>query len=134
MASEERDPLDVDLCCRVDGREIHFGLRGTGTPVLLVMGFMARGRAWRSQIEALSRHHQVLWFDHRGVGDSPGPAACSMKEFAEDGLALMDHLKWDRAHVIGISMGGMISQEIAVTAPHRVISLSLIVTHYGCLH
>lgn len=134
MTNDDRDPLDVDMRCVIDGRELRYGTRGSGTPVLLVMGFMARGRAWRSQIEALADRYQVVWFDHRGVGDSPGPAAKSMSELARDAIALMDHLQWQRAHVIGISMGGMISQELAVTVPHRVISLSLIVTHFGGVH
>jgi len=129
-----RDPLDVDQVCSLPYGEVRYGVRGAGPPVLLVMGFMARGRAWRSQIEALSDQYTVVWFDHRGVGDSPGPAAKSMQSFAEDCVHLMNHLQWGSAHVVGISMGGMIAQELAVTHPDRIQSLSLIVTHFGGWH
>lgn len=126
------DALEVDQYCPLpNGSKLHYGIRGQGTPILLIMGFMARGRAWRSQIEAFAPHFSVVWFDHRGVGDSPGPAAKTMVEFAEDCCALMDHLNWDKAHVVGISMGGMIAQEFALKEPKRVLSLTLIVTHYG---
>lgn len=128
------DPLDLEHCCPLPTGEIRYGVRGSGPPVLLIMGFMARGRAWRSQIEALSPHYTVVWFDHRGVGDSAGPAAKTMAEFASDCIYLMNHLEWSEAHVIGISMGGMIAQELAVSHPKRVLTLSLIVTHFGSWH
>lgn len=128
------DPLDLEYICPLPEGEIKYGLRGSGPPVLLIMGFMARGRAWRAQIEALASHYTVLWFDHRGVGESTGPAAKSMSEFASDCLHLLDHLAWTKAHVIGISMGGMIAQEFAVTYSERVSSLALIVTHFGSWH
>lgn len=95
------------------------------------MGFMARGRAWSAQIEALSERYQVAWFDHRGVGDSPGPAARSMGDFAADCIALLNELKWESAHICGVSMGGMIAQELALLSPERTRSLSLIVTQPG---
>lgn len=128
------DPLDLKYTCPLAEGEIRYGMSGSGPPVLLIMGFMARGRAWRTQIEALSPYYTVAWFDHRGVGDSPGPAAKTMAEFAHDCICLLDHLQWTEAHVIGISMGGMIAQELAVEHPSRVITLSLIVTHFGSWH
>ena len=128
-----RPPVEMALsyvCLRPRGA-LHFGLRGEGPPVLMVMGFMARGHGWRSQVDALSSNYQTAWFDHRGVGDSPGPAASSMSELAQDCLAIMDHLGWDTAHIFGVSMGGMIAQELALKAPERVRSLTLIVTQPG---
>ena len=128
------DPLDLEYTCSLPKGEIRYGVRGSGPPVLLIMGFMARGRAWRAQIEALSPYYTVVWFDHRGVGDSQGLAAKTMAEFASDCINLLDHLQWSQAHLIGISMGGMIAQELAVSHPSRVITLSLIVTHFGSWH
>lgn len=127
----DRVSLDLDGSCVLPQGELRYGIRGEGAPVLLIMGFMARGRSWRAQVEALSSQYQVVWFDHRGVGDSSGPAAQSMLEFTEDCVALLDHLGWESAHVLGVSMGGMIAQELALQAPKRVRSLTLIVTQPG---
>ncbi len=103
-----------------------------GSPVLLVMGMGARRLAWSEQIEALAAEHRVVWFDNRGMGDSgPVGPALSIPLMAEDALALLDHLGWEAAHVVGISMGGMISQELALLAPERLLSLTLIATHSG---
>lgn len=115
-----------------DGR-LYFEASGdTGTPVLLVMGLAMRGVAWRFQAEALSARHRVAWFDGRGVGLTDAPTeGLTLARMARDSVALMDHLGWERAHIVGVSMGGMISQHIALEHRHRVVSLSLLATHPG---
>ena len=123
--------MALTYTCSLPQGSISYGMKGKGVPLLMIMGFMARGHGWRSQVEALSQTYQTVWFDHRGVGESPGPAASSMKDFSRDCVALLDHLGWENAHIFGVSMGGMIAQELALQAPTRVRSLTLIVTQSG---
>ncbi|HTJ44514.1 MAG TPA: alpha/beta hydrolase [Kofleriaceae bacterium] len=104
-----------------------------GSPVLLVMGFGVPGRMWMNQIEALARHHRVAWFDNVGAGDTRGPTLLKMRDLGRHALAVLDALAWSDAHVVGVSMGGMIAQELALSWTARVRSLSLIATHAGGL-
>ena len=105
----------------------------SGPRVLFIMGFRMRGVVWEPQVSALKASHQVAWFDNRGIGESEvgDKTRWTMTDMAQDTLAVMDGLGWDTCHVVGVSMGGMIAQELALQFPHRLLSLSLIVTHAG---
>lgn len=102
-------------------------------PVLLIMGFGMQGRVWRPQIQDLGRDHRLAFYDHRGVGESERGAAkrWRMEDMAGDALRVMDAAGWESAHVVGVSMGGMIAQHLALRAEARVRSMTLIATHEG---
>ena len=111
---------------------LHYDLHGDGPPVLFIMGLAVPGMGWRPQVEVLRDRFTCLTFDNRGVGDSEVTrGAYTTKQMALDALGLMDTVGWRRAHVVGISMGGMIAQELALLAPGRVRTLTLLATHGG---
>jgi len=112
---------------------IYFETHGTSGPkLLLIMGFGMRGSLWKPQLDELSRDHQVAIFDNRGIGRSDLPAApFTMREMAFDALRVVGELGWERFHLAGVSMGGMVAQEVAIRAAERIASLTLIATHCG---
>lgn len=120
----------------VDGTKIAYAIAGArdGEPLLLIQGLGADSRGWTLQKRALSRF-RLLIVDNRGVGKSdrpPGPF--DLEVMAQDSLAVLDHAGYGSAHVMGASMGGIISQIIAVRRPERVRSLVLACTaahHYS---
>lgn len=108
------------------------GADAAGAPVLLIMGFGMPGSMWEPQLDGLHRAHPVACYDHRGIGESDGSSGwLSMGQLAADAKRVMDTLGWRRAHVVGVSMGGMVAQHLALAAPERLVSLSLIATHAG---
>lgn len=119
----------------IDDARIAYDTAGEdGTPVLLIMGFAVRGLAWRRQVPLLAERHQVIWYDNRGVGETEVRLRpMTMKRLAADAIGLLDHLGHETAHVVGISMGGMIAQHVALGNRSRLRSLSLIATHSGGL-
>jgi len=112
-----------------DGSRIAYEVEGGGSPVLLIQGVGVAGAGWQPQVRALCDRHRVASFDNRGLGASvPLVGAITIERLAGDALALMDALAFERAHVVGHSMGGVIAQELALRAPERVLSLSLLCT------
>ena len=95
-------------------------------PVLMIMGLGLSCRAWDTLPERLATRMRVLAFDHRGTGSS-GPAtwSCSMAQLASDARAVLDAESVRSAFVFGISMGGMVAQELALRWPERVRALAL---------
>jgi len=103
-----------------------------GPPVLFIMGFGMSGAVWGPQVDELQKEHRCCHYDHLGVGESDrGPFLRTVPAMADDAVRILDDLSWDQAHVVGVSMGGMIAQEIALRAADRCRSLTLIATHGG---
>ena len=112
---------------------LHYERRGTGDPLVLIMGMSGNATHWGEPfLELLERHFELVTFDNRGIGRStPVAADFTIADMAQDTVALMDALDLRRAHVMGISMGGMVAQEVALAAPERVRGLVLGCTYPG---
>lgn len=109
------------------GHRLHYEESGFGTPVLLVHGLGSSTRDWEYQVPELGKRHRVIALDVRGHGQSDKPRErYSIGAFAEDVIALLDHLKLGRVHLVGISMGGMIGFELATRWPERLNSLTIV--------
>ncbi len=99
---------------------------GSGPPLVLIHALGLDHRLWEPQIAQLSSGFQVIAYDVRGHGATDVPAGpYTMRDFAEDLAGLLDALGVERAHLAGISMGGMIAQEFVLAWPNRVRSLVL---------
>lgn len=107
--------------------EVHYEERGKGPPLLMLMGFGAAGDLWGNEfLDALSGSFRLLLVDNRGTGlTHRGTAPYTIPQLAEDALRVLDAEGLLAAHVLGVSMGGMIAQEIAIRHPARVRGLVL---------
>ncbi len=114
-----------------EGVRIAYETHGAGDPVVLIMGFTAPRQAWLLQIPALAQRYRVIALDNRNAGESDVTPQCSMTLMASDVRAVMDAEGVRAAHVVGLSMGGMIAQHVALTFPDRVNKLALCTTTCG---
>ncbi len=115
------------------GTELHYLRAGHGEPMLLIQGMSATHMAWGRQfLSPLEESFDCIVFDNRGMGLS-GPAQMpfTTADLAGDVAALLDALEIERAHIVGISMGGMIAQELALAHPERILTLNLGATYCG---
>jgi len=113
--------------------EIHYETHGNGTPVLLVPGLGGVGSYWAPNIPAFSARHQAIVHDHRGTGGSAcSRISYSVDQMTDDLVAVMDHLKIERAHLVGHSTGGAIGQTLAAKHPERLISLTIYASWTKC--
>ena len=112
-----------------DGTRLHFQTAGSGPPVVLVHGLSDDHTLWRYMVPALAAGHRVISVDVRGHGRSAKPhAPLEVATLADDLVALLDWLGIDRAVLVGLSMGGGISQTAAIRHPQRVRALALLST------
>ena len=114
-----------------DGTRIHYEVTGRpgATPILMIQGLGASKNAWNLQRIAMATRFRSISLDNRGAGRSDKPTQpFTLEQMADDAIAVLDAAGVETAHVVGASMGGVISQIIAVKYPHRVRSLTLVCT------
>jgi pimeloyl-ACP methyl ester carboxylesterase len=113
----------------VNGQRLYHEVHGDGEPLLCVAGLTADTLVWIPQVQAFAAAHRTVIFDNRDAGQSSmAEGDYEIADMARDALALADHLELDTFHLLGVSMGGAIAQEIALQAPDRIRSLTLAVT------
>ena len=115
----------------LDGTRIHYEVTGRvgRTPVLMIQGLGASKNAWNLQRIAMATRFRIISFDNRGAGRSDKPTEpFTLEQMADDAIAVLDAAGIETAHIVGASMGGVISQIVAVKFPQRVRSLTLVCT------
>ena len=118
----------------VNDIEIYYEIHGPAKapPLVLIGGWASYRWIWFRQIPAFKRIYRCIVFDNRGAGRSSKPDhPYSINMFADDTVGLLDALHIENAHVLGISMGGLIAQQIAISYPEKVRSLIVVSSHFG---
>jgi 3-oxoadipate enol-lactonase len=118
---------------RVGAIELSYERSGSGPALLLIMGMSGTALHWGEPfLSRLREDFEVIVYDHRGVGESSHlDGEITITQLAEDASGLLSALGIDSAHVLGISMGGMIAQELALAHPEQVRTLALGCTYCG---
>ena len=112
----------------VDGNDLHYERRGEGEPLLLITGMSGTHLGWGDPfLDALvAAGFEVIAYDHRGVGRSSRvDDDFTLEQLADDAAGLLDELGLRRAHAVGISMGGMVAQHLALRHPERLVTLTI---------
>ena len=116
------------------GHRIAYSLRGDpqAPPLLMIRGLGRTSRHWGAILGELEQSFRLVLIDNRGIGRSDVPLLpFSVRDMADDAAAVLEWLAIERAHVLGISLGGMIAQEVALSHPDRVTTLVLGCTRAG---
>jgi len=117
---------------RADGADLHFEVGGSGPRLLFVNGSGVTLADSRLLVDAFASRFELLAYDHRGLGrSSVVTRGYSMADCAADAAAVMDAAGWTSAAVVGISFGGMVALELAVSRPERIERLALLCTSAG---
>lgn len=116
----------------VNGIILYYEIHGTGHPLLLIQGLGYPSEMWFSQVPIFSQEFSTIIFDNRGSGRSEKPnEEYSIRQMAEDAVALLNQLAVSSAHIVGVSMGGLVAQELAISFPKKVTKLVLLSSHFG---
>lgn len=119
-------------CQLPDGDQLYYEVHGSGPALLLVPGLSGVATFWQPHVAELAEHFTVVLHDHRGTGRSSiSLIDYSVEQMSADLLCLMDHLRLDRAHLVGHSTGGAIGQTLAIDHPQRLDRLVLSSTWPG---
>ncbi len=115
------------------GTELHYLREGSGEPLLMIQGMSATHLAWGEPfLAALREDFECIVFDNRGMGLSgQAEVPFTTADMAGDTAGLLDALELESAHVLGISMGGMIAQELALAHPERIRTLTIGASYCG---
>ena len=119
---------------RIDGVALSYQEVGNGIPMIFVHEFAGEAASWKPQVRFFGRRYRTVTFNARGYppSDVPeDPAAYSQIQAAEDIRAVLDHLKIDKAHVVGLSMGGYATLHFGLRYPERALSLVVAGAGYG---
>jgi 3-oxoadipate enol-lactonase len=115
---------------RVGQIELFYAEDGHGEPIVWIHGLGIDHRVWELQLPLFTQRFRCLAFDNRDAGHSDrSPGSYTIKTLAEDTIGLMDALALDKAHIVGLSMGGAVAQELAIAYPARVTRLVLVSTY-----
>jgi len=113
----------------VNRQRLYYELHGNGEPLLCVAGLTCDTLVWIPQVQEFAAAHKTVIFDNRDAGQSSlAEADYEIADLARDALALADELRLDSFHLLGVSMGGAIAQEIAIQAPERVRTFTVAVS------
>src|SRR5438552_14733086 len=105
---------------RVNGINLYYIEAGRGDPLLLIMGFGGDHLAWAFQTPVFAQRYRVIAFDNRGAGQSDAPdVPYTTRMMAEDAVGLLDALRIERAHVLGVSMGARTPRRAPRNLPGR---------------
>jgi pimeloyl-ACP methyl ester carboxylesterase len=117
---------------QANGIDLYYECSGAGPRLLFLNGSGSSIATSELLIKLFTSDFEVVAHDQRGLGESeipPGPY--TMADYAADAAALLDHVGWETTRVVGVSFGGMVAQELAVTWPERVERLALLCTSPG---
>ncbi|MGB3831050.1 MAG: alpha/beta hydrolase [Mesorhizobium sp.] len=118
-----------------DGVGLHVEEAGQGTPILFIHEFGGNHESWEPQMRFFARRHRCVTYAARGYAPSGIP--CSIENYSQsiavdDALAVLDALGIEKAHVVGLSMGGFTTVHLGLNAPERALSLTVAGAGYGC--